>query len=105
MTSVMINTAYLLIHLLTKGRQLWHSHGLPEKKGNGFDSLESTKAHQRRNAVFLRVFAVVRPLWVAIAGAFGLLVLLLCTSLSTRYLPPAPFDSGERINRTLGGQP
>lgn len=59
---------------LTNWRRVWQSPYVPDKEGNGFESLNNTKAHKRRNAVFLRAYAVVCLLWAAVVGAFGLLV-------------------------------
>ena len=42
-----------LIHLTTRGR-IDHYSSVPDKEGNGLGIPKYTKAHERRNAVFLR---------------------------------------------------
>lgn len=48
--------------------KICYRSAVPNKEGNGFRSLNNTEAHKRRNAVFLRAYAVACPLWGAVAG-------------------------------------
>lgn len=74
---------------------------VPDKEGNGFDSLNNESA-QPRNAAFLCACTFASLQRAAMAGAFGLLVCFRA-SLSTCHLLPTPFDSGRRSNRNEGG--
>ena len=66
----------------------------PEKERNRFESLTVIPGALTAKAVFF-AFAVVRLLWTAVAGGFGLLVFPGFASLSTCYLPPTPLHSGQ----------
>jgi hypothetical protein len=65
-----------------------YSLNVPEKEGNRRGNLNYIKAHRPRNAAFLRVYAVVRLLWAAVAGGFGLLVSFVYQFPTCYLLPP-----------------
>ena len=64
---------------------------VPDKEGTRVLQPDNTKAHKRRNAVFLRVYVFVCPLWVAVTGRLsGLLVFFCVPVCKPCYSPLTP---------------
>jgi hypothetical protein len=93
------------IYSLTNRHPVWQSPCVPDKEGNGFCSLNYKKAHKRRNAVFLRAYVVVCLLWVAVAGAFGLLVFFFVPVCKPAICRPPCFAAGSGLTVQRGANP
>ncbi len=81
-----------------------YAYSVPEKKGNKFDSLNHTKAHTPRHAVFLRAYVIASSLWAAVAGIPSGMLVPLVSSLSTLSFAAHPFDSGSSVTTHQRGQ-
>lgn len=74
-----------------------------DKELNRRGNLKYTKAHEPRNAVFLRVFAIACLLWTVMAGAFGLLVCF-CVPVSNLLVTVHPsWKEGGGLTAHKGG--
>lgn len=80
-----------------------YSLNVPEKEGNRRGNLNYIKAHRPRNAAFLRAYAVVRLLWAAVAGGFGLLVSFGVPVSNLLFAAPLLGKSGCGLTTHQGG--
>lgn len=86
--------------LLAKLTRLRYSANVPEKKGNKFDSLNFTKAHKPRNAVFLRAYVIASFLWVAVAGRLRPAGFLCVRSVNPAICYPPRLTAGGSVTTT-----
>ena len=90
----------LYLILLAKLTRLRYSANVPEKKGNKFCSLNFTKAHKPRNAVFLRTYVIASFLWVAVAGSLRAAGFLCVQSANPAICYPPRFAAGGSATTT-----
>jgi hypothetical protein len=86
--------------LLAKLTRLRYSANVPEKKGNKFSSLNFTKAHKPRNAVFLRAYVIAHLLWAAMAGSLRAAGFLCVRSANPAICCPPRLAVGRSVTTT-----